>query len=290
VTGATGFVGGRVARALALEPGLAVTATGRRDDPAIPGRYLAGDLASEGFVSGLFADTGFDAVVHMAALVTRRTDPGAMPGLVRANVLATANLAAAAAASGCRIFIYASSIAVYGSGRDAAIDESVAPAPDSPYGWSKLAGEQVAQAGGGGGMAVACLRLAGIHGPGRESGAVAAMLRAAMAGDAITVSEPNSRFRFLFVDDVVLAVRCLLDADPAPSGVFNLAGAEAMTLAEMAERIRACAGSRSAIEHPAEEAPARSEVLEIDRIRAATGFSPLPFDTHVGHMADELRG
>jgi nucleoside-diphosphate-sugar epimerase len=209
-----------------------------------------------------------------------------LPELVRANVLATANVAAAAAESGCRSFVYCSSIAVYGRVKAEEVDESVVPAPDGPYGWSKLAGEQVALAAGGG-MAVAVLRLAGVHGAGRTSGAVFAMLRAATSGDPLSVTEPESRFRFVFVDDVVAAIASLLASDPAPTGVFNVGGADVMTLREMAERVRSLTGSSSPI-HCATGAPARSEVVTCERLEARLGFAPEPFEVHLRRMAADL--
>lgn len=289
VTGASGFVGGHVARRLAAQPDRAVTAVGGRRLPDIPGahRCLAGDLADGGFVRALFAETGFDAVVHAAALVARRQDPAVVAELVRANVLATATVAAAAAQSGCRRFVYCSSIAVYGHGRGE-IDESAAPAPTTPYGWSKLAGEQAATLAGGT-MAVSVLRLAGVHGVGRTSGAVHAMLQAALSGEALVVGEPESRFRFAFVDDVAAAVSGLLDRDPAPTGVFNLAGAEAMTLRETAERIRDLTGSSSPIRLAEDAPPPRAELLSTARLATTTGYTPEPFATHLMRMAEGLR-
>lgn len=294
VTGATGFVGGCVARTLAADPALSVTVTGRKDDPGIAyaDRYVAGDLAEDAFVASLFAPEGFDTVIHAAALLTRRTDPGITPDLVRANVLATANLAAAAQTSGCRAFVYISSISVYG-GTDRArreTDESDPVVPETPYGWSKLAGEQVAMAAADAGMAVACLRLAGVHGPGRQGGVIYAMLCAALAGSEIVVNEPNSRFRLLFVDDVARAMAALLTVETVPSGIFNLAGAEDMKLSAIAEAVVRTVRSSSPVKlTETASAVARNEVLATQKFQSAVGFVPEAFETHLRAMIAQMR-
>lgn len=292
VTGASGFIGGHVARVLAARRDVAITAVGGRTAPDVTGASScrSGDLADPGFIRTLFAEVGFDAVIHAAAQVSKQLDAAVVPELFRANVLATANLAAAAARFGCQRFIYCSSISVYGSrcGNAAEIDESLVPAPDTPYGWSKLAGEQAAFAASGA-MAVAALRLAGVHGIGRPSGAVYAMLKAAMAGEALTVSEPDSRFRFAFVDDVAAAISRLLELEPAPTGTYNVAGAVALTLREMAEQICTLTRSSSRIEFARDAPRPRSELLSCVRLQTAIGFQPAPFATHVLRMAAQER-
>ena len=292
ITGASGFIGGYVARVLAARQDVAVTAVGGRTAPDVAGASSCrlGDLANPGFVRTLFAEAGFDSVVHAAAQVSKRQDAAVVPDLVRANVLATANLAAAASGCGCQRFVYCSSISVYGSclGTNAEIDESLAPVPNTPYGWSKLAGEQAAFAAAGA-MAVSALRLAGVHGIGRRSGAVYTMLKAAMAGEALTVSEPDSRFRFAFVDDVAAIISRLLELEPPPTGTYNVAGAVALTLREMAEQICTLTRSSSRIEFARDAPRPRSELLCCARLQAAIGFQPAPFATHVLRMAAQER-
>jgi UDP-glucose 4-epimerase len=103
----------------------------------------------------------------------------------------------------------------------------------------------------------------------------------------LTVTEPESRFRFVFVDDVVAAIASLLASDPAPTGVFNVGGADVMTLREMAERVRSLTGSSSPI-RCATGAPARSEVVTCERLEASLGFTPEPFEVHLRRMAADL--
>jgi nucleoside-diphosphate-sugar epimerase len=86
--------------------------------------------------------SGFDAVMHMAAL---SNDP---LGDVNKNITydinlhASVRLAAAAKAAGVGRFLFSSSCSLYGAGGDGLLDESAAFHPVTPYGESKVRVEQ----------------------------------------------------------------------------------------------------------------------------------------------------
>src|SRR6185295_434498 len=87
-------------------------------DPAEHGwtkmEYRRGDVRDPAALESAFA--GADVVVHLAFLIT---GGGAGRAAIRAiNVDGTLSAFAAAAAAGARRFVYASSVAAYGFGRD----------------------------------------------------------------------------------------------------------------------------------------------------------------------------
>mgnify|MGYP003635312964 FL=1 len=120
VTGASGKIGQHVVRQL-LDKGHAVVALTSNPDRAA-GREPDRDVTwchHDWRESVDFTDPvrGCDAVIHLGAEIWR------IERMERVNVEATAALAAAAEAAGIRSFVFASSIAVYGSPMRAEVDE-----------------------------------------------------------------------------------------------------------------------------------------------------------------------
>ncbi len=149
VTGATGFIGGNLARAL-LEDGHQIRAlvrahSDRRNIAGLPVELVVGDLDDPQKLTEQVA--GCDVIFHVAAhysLWMKDRD-----SIYRANVDGTKNLLAAARAAGIKRFVHTSSVAAIG-----------VPAPDtlgteetrttleelvSDYKKSKFLGEQAAR-------------------------------------------------------------------------------------------------------------------------------------------------
>jgi dihydroflavonol-4-reductase len=148
VTGATGFVGSHVARALAeagAELRLLVRATSRTANiDALPADRVVGDLREPTFLKQ--AMSGCDAVFHVAAdyrLWCR--DPQEM---FRANVDGTRAVIVAAAEAGVRRVVYTSSVATMGFVGDGACAHEDSPVSLAnmigPYKRSKFMAEQIA--------------------------------------------------------------------------------------------------------------------------------------------------
>jgi len=146
VTGATGFVGAHLVKAL-LARGDSVTALARR--PALAEllgwgndvRLLKGGLDDEAVLRQGCA--GMDVVYHVAGKIAARD----MAEFMATNRDGTANVLEAARDGGARRFLFVSSLAVSGPtepGRP--IDETRPPAPVTDYGRSKLAAEVLVQA------------------------------------------------------------------------------------------------------------------------------------------------
>jgi nucleoside-diphosphate-sugar epimerase len=273
VTGAGGLLGGAMAQRLA-EQGFAVSATGRRPAATPLHPYHLCELADPAEVENLFSGK-VEAVIHAAARI-RGDDADAFE---RDNVCATRNLAAAARASGVRLFVLISTISVY-SGDGPFTEDSPAEAADL-YGRTKRAAEKACLEA----LSTAVvLRLAGLHGAPRRGGVVCEMFAQARRGRPIEVAEPDTRATLTFIDDVVSAVSRLL-AGRATSRIYNLATSEAPTYRELAEHISVLAGGASAIISPPNPRR-RNRVLDTSRIRAELGFAPLPLERHLARFAE----
>ncbi|HUT49663.1 MAG TPA: NAD(P)-dependent oxidoreductase [Alphaproteobacteria bacterium] len=298
ITGAGGFVGSRLAADLAGagHEVIGIWHRNRARLPVTPADNLVlrqADLADANAVDGMFdAIKELDAIIHAAAIVaTSRENSEYLRAVERANILTQANLFAAATDAGCKKFIFTSTIGVYG-GRGAPEGgySEASAAPTSYYGWSKYAAEQLLDAmAEDAGIVAVSLRLAGVHGIGRRSGALHAMARAALDGSAITVNEPGSRFRWAFIEDVSRAVATTLGLTlPAGHHIANLASADVFTLAELARRIAKAAGSGARIDLK-QGAPTRSEVMNIETAERLLDFVPTALDVFLTSYLAGLR-
>jgi len=170
VTGATGFVGRAVLRALEQteHPVSAVVRTPADLPSSVRIHRIDGigpnlDLAE--------ACRGCGAVLHLAARVHVMDDQSGDPlaEYRRINVGGTTALARQAAAAGVRRFVYVSSIKVNGESTPDGqpFSETQVPAPTDPYGISKLEAEQaVFDVGASTGMEVVVVRPPLVYGAG----------------------------------------------------------------------------------------------------------------------------
>ncbi|MGQ0703069.1 MAG: NAD-dependent epimerase/dehydratase family protein [Gemmatimonadales bacterium] len=162
VTGGTGFVGSHLIDAV-LQAGDSVTALVRSPAKAGPlrdrgVRLVAGDLGDKEALRAAARDQ--DIVYHCAGLVKARSKSD----FFAVNRDGTARVLGAAAEGSPRArFVYVSSLSAAGpSGRGERRSDHEPPAPASGYGRSKLAGEQVVQAGP---LPWTILRPPGVYGP-----------------------------------------------------------------------------------------------------------------------------
>lgn len=146
VTGASGFIGGHLARrltALGCRVYCAVSAVSRVDELRLAGAELITcDITDRAGVARAIATSNPGVVFHLAGLV-RAMDPG---DFMRVNAEGVH-----AVAEGCTadqrhrpVLVMVSSLAAAGPTGERPIVESDPPVPVSYYGRSKFAGEQVA--------------------------------------------------------------------------------------------------------------------------------------------------
>ena len=145
VTGATGFMGQHVIRAL-RRSGFSLRAVSRKSHSLFPvdvEQFLLGDLREPVDWSGPLE--GVSYVVHVAGRAHRLREDAQDPldEFRKVNTDATVRLAKAASEAGVKRFVFISSIGVNGSEtRGEAFTASDTPRPHSPYAVSKLEAEQ----------------------------------------------------------------------------------------------------------------------------------------------------
>jgi 2-alkyl-3-oxoalkanoate reductase len=235
VTGATGGLGMALAQAL-LDDGYALRATGRdlaagRHLSALGAEFVAADLTDPDVHASLCRDV--DAIFHAAAL----SSPwGAREAFEAINLHATANLLAAARASGCDAFIYVSTPSIYAEARDRLdlTEESpLARRFANDYVATKYAAEQLALAAQGPDFAVIALRPRALIGP-DDRQILPRLLRVARSGWFPVFHGGRG---LIDLTDVRDAAQAAIAADRvrgvAGGQAFNISGGAARRVAEI---------------------------------------------------------
>ncbi|MER7758942.1 NAD-dependent epimerase/dehydratase family protein [Streptomyces sp. NPDC097619] len=244
VTGATGFVGGAVTRAL-LAAGRQVTALVR--DPAAA---AAADLAAAGVrvhtadmlrpetYTGLAAS--HDAVVHAAQLrTTGRLSAARLARMRTADRVMTTTLAEDCLRHGTRL-LYTGGAFVYGDhGRDW-IDEDTPHTP-APLGVGHAAGAALLKTLGARGLDAVTLYAGFAYGPGGNF--KTAFLDQAATGRIRYPGDGRAYWSCVHVDDLAAGYLAALDRAPA-GGAYNLVDDEPLTLGRFAAQVGYATGVR----------------------------------------------
>jgi predicted dehydrogenase/nucleoside-diphosphate-sugar epimerase len=231
VTGASGFIGCRVAEVLHLGHGCQVRALVHNPSSAarlarLPVEMVQGDLKSPADVA--HAVEACDAVVHCAI----GTAYGQRPEIFNVTVGGTRNLADAARAAGVRRFVHLSSIAVHGNDVTGVLDETtpIRPPRGDDYSESKAEAEEVIRRAARAGLPALMLRPGNVYGPFSKTFVVRPLQYLArealvLAGSADTPSNT------VYVDNLVHAIVCALNspAEVADGRAFTISDGDDWT-------------------------------------------------------------
>lgn len=241
VTGASGFVGQAVSKAL-LQRGDAVAGLVRRPCTAAEGvrewRFDADDF--HGIEACWPPDFGCDAVIHLAARVhmMRETTADPLAAYRATNVTGALCVAAAARRAGARRFVFVSSIkAVAESSAGRPIAETDKPSPADPYGISKLEAERaLIDYGRESGLEIVIVRPPLVYGPGVRANFLQ-LMNAIARGVPLPLGAVHARRSLVFVDNLADAlVHCT--ADPRAAGqTFNVTDGRDLSVCELARAL-----------------------------------------------------
>ena len=299
VTGADGFVGGYLLRALAAAGHEAVAAhRAGTDAPAPATRAVVLELEDVESVNAAAAEP-VDAVVHLAAIASgsaARSDPGHAWAVNAGGTARLADAVARRSGAGDPLFLLVSTGEVYGAGTSSPRVESDPVVPLSPYAASKAGAElAVAETARRTGLRCIVARPFTHTGPGQDPRyvvpAFAARLLAAKAAGAREVPTGNlDPVRDLGdVRDVARAYVALLERGQVGE-TYNVATGEGVRLADLFSRLAAIVGVDAVpVSDPALARAADIPYLVGDsaRLRRDTGWAPaIPLERTLTELVD----
>ncbi|MGZ4197844.1 MAG: NAD-dependent epimerase/dehydratase family protein [Solirubrobacteraceae bacterium] len=245
VTGATGFIGGHVARRL-RDRGDDVVALVRSPAKAGTLRELGcelvqGDLSDDDAIAR--ATAGCDAVFHIGAMYKVGIPKSEHPAMYDANVLGTQRVIDAATETQVARIVYVSTGNVYGNTRRKVVDEDYErPQPpeflsyydETKYMAHKVAADRIAK-----GAPVVIAMPGGVYGPDDPS-ELGNLIDQTRTGKLKMRMFPDSGFNFVYVEDLADGILAVHDRGKIGES-YNLAGQQG-TLGDLIDKAAALVG------------------------------------------------
>lgn len=243
VTGATGFTGGHLARALVARGDTVralVRDPGKAWDLEAAGVSLVtGDLRDRATLAPALA--GVEVVYNIAALYRTAGLPEQEYRTVNADAVGW--LIEAAAAAGVRRVVHCSTVGVHGDIEHPPANEEAPLRPGDIYQVTKVEGERIArEAATRTGVEVVIARPTGIYGPGDRR--LLKLFRGVARRRFVILGSGTIFYHLTYIDDLCDGFR-LCGTHPAAAGrTYILSGPEVTTLKELVETTAAVAGVR----------------------------------------------
>jgi len=288
VTGAAGFIGSHLVERLLASGHDVVGIDGFTDYYARGAKernleqareherftFMSVDLSDDDLTKAL---DGAEVVYHLAGR------PGVRAALMqfdqywRENVVATQRLLEALKGKPLKTVVYAGSSSVYGDAEVFPTAETALPAPLSPYGVTKLAGEHLSYVYWKNfGIPSVRLRYFSVYGPRmRPDLMLSKAMRAAYDGTVFDVYGDGQQTReFTYVTDAVEGT--ILSAERGtPGDLFNLGGGSSVTVNHVLDLLEEVSGRRikrrNVAAHPGDH---RRAGASITRARMQLGWEP----------------
>src|SRR5256885_12395570 len=289
VTGAAGFIGSSITRAL-LERGdqlrgIDNLATGNR-------KNLDGLLDKMDFRHADILDQdamrqaceGMDYVLHQAAIPSVPKSVLDPLGSNRANVDGTVSVLIAARDAKVKRVVYAASSSAYGDTPTLPKHEGMKPDPISPYAVAKLASEHyMVSFFRCYGLETVCLRYFNIFGPRQDpsspySGVLAKFITQMLKGEQPTIFGDGEQSRdFTYIDNAVNAnlLACKADASKAAGEAFNVATGRRVTLNENFQALQPLTSYSGQLKYgPARGGDVKHSLADVSKAEARLGYRP----------------
>lgn len=221
---------------------------------------------------------GVDYIFHQAAQAGVRASWGeSFSHYTDNNILATQKLLEACKDKGIKKFVYAGSSSVYGDVESLPMRESDLPRPVSPYGVSKLAGDNLCYLYWKNfGVPAVSLRYFTVYGPRqRPDMAFHRFTKALFEGREIEIYGDGRQTRdFTYVEDIVES-NLLAMGSSAQGQFFNVGGGSRVSLIEVVKTLEDLTGRKAEIEHvDRQKGDVRDTFASTERAEEELGYSP----------------
>jgi UDP-glucose 4-epimerase len=269
VTGAAGFVGSHLVRALLERGRVDVVALddlsgGFRQNVPDGVEFVEASVTDHVALKQLFDRHRFKYVYHLAAYAAEGLSHFIRRFNYTNNVIGSVNLVNEAVRHEVDCFVFTSSIAVYGA-IDPPIREDQTPRPEDPYGVAKLAVEHdLVAANHMFGLPFVIFRPHNVYGEYQNLGdpyrnVIGIFMNQIMDGKPITVFGDGTQERaFSYVGDIAPQIAEAPWVNGARGEVFNIGADQSYTINELAEEVSRAMGRPG---HPVAHLAARNEVM-----------------------------
>ena len=283
VTGGAGFIGSHVVDRLVLEGHEAVVVdnlvTGKRRNITRAARFYKMDVQSWR-LERVFRNERPNVVMHLAAQMDVRKSVEDPMFDAQVNVLGTLNVLQQAVKHGVRKVIFSSSGgAIYGEQETYPAPENHVLKPLSPYGLSKLCGEQyLSYFQRVSGLQAVSLRYANVYGPRQdpegEAGVVAIFIQKLLNNEQAVINGNGRQTRdFVFVDDVVEANLAMMGQET--QGTFNVGTGVETSVNDLFRILVQHTGSTCKEVHgPAKKGEQARSVIDCTKLRHEVSWEP----------------
>lgn len=266
VTGGAGFLGSHVAEELLKNDCSVVIlddlSGGSVDNVPAAANFERGSVLDRPRIEALFERHTFNYVFHLAAYAAEGLSHHIKHFNYQNNMIGSVNLINAAVNHDVKCFVFASSIAVYGSNQ-VPMSEALVPQPEDSYGIAKYAVELEREATRRMfGLNHIIFRPHNVYGPRQNIGdryrnVVGIFMNQIMLGQPMTVFGDGLQTRaFSYVGDVAPIIARAVEVPAAYNRVFNVGADTPCTLNELAQAVAEAMGVEPRIVH----LPSRDEV------------------------------
>lgn len=284
MTGGAGFIGSHLCDAL-VDGGHQIVvlddfSSGKRANLEQLGNAIEvvdGDLSAASLSR---TGTGFDAVIHLAALISGHDSLLEPDAYCAANISGLLRVIEFVHGHAIPRVIFASSSTVYGNSDADDLSEEDVPAPITVYASNKLTGEHLlAMYGAMHGFSHTSLRFFNVYGPRQATDHPYANVTCKFASAAanrhpIALYGDGDQSRdFVYIDDVVQSLMLVLQ--PTPSAVYNIGTGAQTSINGLIEILERTSGHRFTIDR---RGPWSNDIRRISadlaRARRELGYDP----------------
>lgn len=237
---------------------------------------------------------GFDVVIHGAAYVSVEESVREPLKYFENNVLGTAKVAYECVKSNSKL-IYLSSAAVYGEPTKLPVSEEHPTNPQSPYGLSKLQGEEILRNFTKiYGLKHVVLRLFNVYGPGQNpqyAGVITSFLNRALKNEPLIIYGDGEQTRdFIYVDDVARVIEFFIKENIFDNETYNVGSGNPVSIKELAKTIIKITSKESLITHePPRPGDVKHSVADVSKITRLTKIKPTTLEEGLKKTLAELR-